>query len=147
MYRRQVDHMERVQGREPRDPDERGLNDLFSELSGEVSRLVSLEVKLFKMEMTEKVGQIGKAIGFFAGAGLIAYAAFFFLSLAIVMGLANWLPNWAAALIVAVAWGSIAFWLVQEGKRLLSATELAPKRTIETLQEITHDDGQDARAA
>lgn len=150
MYRRQAENIERRTGRDDgrmgHEPD-RGLNDLFTELSGEISRLVSLEIRLFKMEMSSKVGQAGKAIGYFVGAGLIAYAAFFFLSLAIVMGLANWLPNWAAALVVALAWGGIGFWLVQEGKRLLSATELAPKRTLETLQEITHDDGQHARAA
>lgn len=128
--------------------DDRGLGDLFNELKGEVSRLISKEMEMLRLEMSQKTGRLTEGVIYLVAGGLIGYAGFLALSLALIMLLAIWLPNWASGLIVAVAWGGIAFWLVQEGRKALSGMDLMPRRTLETLKEFDHaEHGEHTRAA
>ena len=81
-------------------PGEASIGTLMSDATSQISSLVRSEIELAKAEVTQsaKRGAIGG--GFFAVAGVIAaYSSFFFFFFLAEL-LAEWLPRWAAFLIV-----------------------------------------------
>ncbi|MBA2598870.1 MAG: phage holin family protein [Chloroflexia bacterium] len=118
--------------------DEKSLGDLFSDLAQDTSSLVRQEVQLAKAELTQSATEIGKAIGFMVVAGAIAYAGFLAILAAIILGL--WkvgLEGWVAALIVGLVVIAISFILIQRARAMLTASNLAPSKTVESLKEDT----------
>lgn len=115
--------------------EERSLGDLFSELAAETSTLVRQEVALAQTEITQKATKVGKNVGFLAVGGAIGYAALLCILAAAVIGLAHFVPAWAAALIVGAIVGIVAFLLISSGLKALKETELTPRQTVETLKE------------
>jgi hypothetical protein len=137
-----VVHIERVRAdraegasHTARPHDERTLGDLFSELSRETSTLFRQEVRLAKTEATEKAKVIGKDVAFMAAGGAIAYAGFLVILGAIVVGLAFFMPLWLSALLVGIVVAAIGGFLAYKGLGDLRNAELAPKQTIQSLQE------------
>ncbi len=78
------------------------IGELVSLLSEKTSQLVKDEIRLAKAEMADKAKHAGAGIGMFVGAGLFAFFALATLIACAVLGLANAVPAWLAALIVAV---------------------------------------------
>lgn len=115
--------------------EERSLGDLFSELAAETGTLVRQEVALAQVELTQKAASVGKNIGFLVVGGAIGYAALLVLLAAAIIGLANVVPVWAAALIVAAIVGIIAFVMISTALKSLKKTELAPRETVKSLKE------------
>ncbi len=115
--------------------EERSLGDLFSELASETSTLVRQEVALAQTELTQKATSVGKNVGFLVVGGAVGYAALLAILAAAIIGLANFLPWWAAALIVGVAVGIVAFLLISPALKALKETSLTPNQTVETLKE------------
>jgi len=66
-----------------------------------VPRLVQEELALAKAELTQKVKHAGFGAGLFGGGGLFAFFSLALLITAAVLGLAEAVPAWASALIVA----------------------------------------------
>ncbi len=114
---------------------ERSLGELFSDLSKDTGTLVRKEVQLAKTEMSEKLTEVGKNVGFLVIGGAIAYAALLFVLAALAVGLAGIMTPWLAVLIVGLIVGLVAFALVQKGLSALRQTSLVPQKTIETLKE------------
>ncbi|MCY7344836.1 MAG: phage holin family protein [Pyrinomonadaceae bacterium] len=115
--------------------EERSLGDLFSELAAETGTLVRQEVALAQTELTQKATQVGKNVGFLAVGGAVGYAALLAVLAAVILGLANFVPAWAAALIVGAAVGIVAYLLISSGLKALQETNLTPTQTVETLKE------------
>lgn len=115
--------------------DERSIGDLFSELANETGTLVRQEVELAQAEMTKKAKRAGKNIGFLAVGGAVAYAGMLAIMAAIIMVLANFMPAWAAALIVGVGVGIAAYLMIGPALAELRRTEIAPRETVESLKE------------
>lgn len=115
--------------------EERSLGDLFSELAAETSTLVRQEVALAQTELTQKAVTVGKDVGFLVVGGAVGYAALLALLAAAIIGLAVFVPPWAAALIVAVVVGIVAFLLISSALKSLKETTLTPRQTVETLKE------------
>jgi len=114
---------------------ERSLGELFSDLSKDTGTLVRKEVQLAKTEMSEKLTEVGKNVGFLVIGGAIAYASLLFVLAALAVGLAGIMTPWLAVLIVGLIVGLVAFALVQKGLSALRQTSLVPQKTIETLKE------------
>jgi hypothetical protein len=120
----------------PHSKAERSLGELFSELARETSELVRQEVTLAKKELSQKVSHIGKDIGFLAAGGAVAYAGLLAIVAAIIALLAeSGMSLWASALIVGLVVLAIGGFLVWNGLNALKREELAPRETIQTLQE------------
>lgn len=119
----------------PEQKQDRSLGELFADLAGETSTLVRQEVALAKTELSQKAARAGKQVGALVVGGAVAYAALLALMLAVIYALAQVMPPWAAALIVAVILAAIAGWLVTQALNALKQTDLAPRQTIETLKE------------
>jgi len=115
--------------------EERSLGDLFSELASETSTLVRQEVALAQTELTQKATQVGKNVGFLVVGGAVGYAALLAVIAAVIIGLANFIPAWASALIVGAVVGIVAYLLISSALAALKKTDLTPRETVETLKE------------
>lgn len=116
---------------------ERPLKELFSELSGELSFLVSREVELAKSELQEKASLAAKGGGAAAAGGVAALVAVVMLSLAAAWGLAEVLPTGFAFLVVAIVWVVVAMVMLASGKKRLS--QMKPPARARALSSVKHD--------
>ena len=98
--------------------------------------LVRGEIKLARTELTEDAKQAGRGIAMLAAGAIVGLVGFIFLALAATYALDTWLDNmWLSALIVAAVLVVIAAVLASIGKSRLSAGNLKPEQTIESLKE------------
>ena len=87
------------------EPDEKSLAELLKDLSEQTANLVHQDVELAKAEMSVKGKLLATGPGLFAGAGVAGFLALAALVAGAIAGLAEALPVWLAALIVAVGFG------------------------------------------
>jgi hypothetical protein len=120
---------------EARRIEERPLGELFSDLVNETTTLVRNEVALAKVELTQKATKLGTNIGSLVVGGAIAYAALLAICAAVILLLDRVMPAWAAALIVGVAIGAVAWLLIIKAITTLRNMELKPQETVESLKE------------
>ena len=112
------------------------LSELLRSLIADLTLIARREAELATIEMKAKMSEIGGATAVLAGAGLAGFFALGTLVAAAVLALTIVLPAWAAAVVVAVVLAVIAGVLALMGRaRLRAAGSLAPKETIETVQE------------
>jgi putative superfamily III holin-X len=118
---------------QPKQPD-RSLGELFGEMTSQISTLFRQEVQLAKTEAKEEASRAAKGVGMFAGAGLAAWMALLFVSLAAAWLLDQALNTALAFLIVGLVWVVIAALAAQTGKRRLKTVEPLPT-TVQTIKE------------
>jgi len=114
---------------------EASLGDLLHDLTREITTLVRQELALFKTEMGQKAGRVGRDVGFLAAGGLVAYAGLLALVAALICALAMAMPWWAAALIVGLVVTGIGGFLVWKGLNDLKQADLVPHETLDALKE------------
>ena len=90
---------------------------LISNLTDQISRLVRDEARLAQAEVTQKAKRLGIGAGLFGGAGLFAFFGMAVLITTAILALALVLPDWLAALIVAVVLLAVAGVLAIVGKK------------------------------
>jgi len=116
----------------------RSLFALFSDLWRETSTLVHKEAELAKAEMSEKVSQVSTGMAELAIGGLIVFAGFIVLLIALSNGLMHLLPeeqaDWLAPLIVGAVVVVFGFIAVLRGRSNVRPESLAPERTMESLR-------------
>lgn len=115
--------------------DDRSLGELFADLSRKTTMLVRQELELAKTEMTEKISEAGKNVGFLVVGGAVLYMGLLFILAGVAILLAGIVPDWLAALIVGLIVAVVGLVLVQKGRAALKETSLAPEKTIKTLKE------------
>jgi hypothetical protein len=120
----------------PREAD-KAFPALLRELGDEIGTLVRQEIALAKVELSEKLKPAEAAAGMFSGTVVLALGAFGALTTFLIAGIAALgLPVWAAALIVTVVYGIVAFVLAQTGKKKMKeAAPLVPEQTAQTVKE------------
>jgi hypothetical protein len=115
---------------------EQPIGELLKQLANETTVLVRQELDLVKAEMREKGRIAGPAVGLIGAAGGVALLAAGALTAFLILALDGVMPNWLAALIVAVAYGAAAAILYLRGKEKADAVgSPAPDQTIQTLKE------------
>ena len=98
--------------------------------------LARQELRLAKAEMAEKGRTAGPGFGMIGAAGAAALLAAGALSAFLILALDGVMPNWLAALLVALAWGVAAAALYSMGRgRVEKAGPLVPEQAVETLKE------------
>jgi len=116
--------------------EDRSLGELFADLARESSTLLRQEVQLAKTELSQKASQVGRDVASLAIGGLVAYAGLLAILAAVIIGLAAaGLPWWLAALLVGIVVVGIGYGLIQRGLTALKREDLAPRQTLESLQE------------
>jgi Putative Actinobacterial Holin-X, holin superfamily III len=115
--------------------EDRTLKDLFGDLTESITSLFRKEIQLARAETSEKISQVGVAIGSIAGGGILALAALIILLQALVIGITEaGVPAGWAALIVGVVVAVIAYILIRKGTNDLKGSNLAPSRTVDSLR-------------
>jgi Putative Actinobacterial Holin-X, holin superfamily III len=115
---------------------ERPVGDLVKQLAGQTSTLVRQELDLAKAEMSQKASIAGKGAGLLGGAAVVGLLAAGSLTACLILALSEVIPDWLAALIVAVVMGAIAAVLALQGRnRIRAATPPVPEQTVETVKE------------
>ena len=118
-----------------RDPKDASTGELISQLTEQLSTLVRDEARLAQAEVTQKAKKLGIGAGLFGGAGLMAFFGLAVLISAAVLGLAEVLPAWLAALIVAVVLFAVAGVLALVGKKdVAQASPPVPTQAIAGVQ-------------
>lgn len=96
----------------------------------QASSQVSYEIQATKGELVEVGKKAGIGAGLFSGAGLFGLAAFATLTAALVAGIAEFMPAWAAALLVTALYGAVAGGLALAGRsKVQEATDQMPAAT------------------
>jgi hypothetical protein len=120
---------------EPRPKADRSVAALLSDLAGETILLVRQEIALLKAELLEKFSLIGQGATALGAGVLIAFSGWLVLLAAAVLGLAEAVPAWLAALIVGLVVLAIAGALLWFGKSRFDARSLTPTRSLRSLRE------------
>jgi uncharacterized membrane protein YqjE len=112
------------------------LGALVHQLSEEIPQLVRSEIRLAQAEVAEKGKRVGLGLGMFSAAGLLAFFGVATLIATAVLAIAEGLPGWAAALIVAVGLFLAAGVLAVLGRSKVSEGQpLTPERAVASVQE------------
>lgn len=111
------------------------LPDLLRQLSTDTATLVRQEVQLARAEVSEKGKKVAKSATGFGLAAAMGLGAFAAITTMLIALLALVLPVWAAALIVAIVYGIVAFLGVQAGKKALADVTPAVPQTVDSLKE------------
>lgn len=118
-------------GSAPSRTDDPTLGALVHQLAEEIPELVRSEIRLAQAEVTEKGKRVGIGVGMFSAAGVIAFLGLATTVATAVLALAEALPGWAAALIVAVVLFVIAAVLAVMGKgKVDQGQPLKPERAV-----------------
>lgn len=109
--------------------------ELVRRASEQISKLVRDELQQAKAELADKGRHAGVGIGLFGGAAVMLHYALGALLFAAGLGLAEVMPGWAAALIVAAVLLVIAGIEALVGRaQLKKSTPLIPDRTIDSVK-------------
>lgn len=114
---------------------ERGVGELISNLYRDFQRVLIQTVELAKTEMSEKTSKLAKDGVLVAVGGVLAFAGFLFLLLALTAVLALVMPFWVAALIVGGLTSAIGAGLASSGYSKMKKVDLTPERTVQSLKE------------
>lgn len=125
---------------------ERSAADLVKNVAELVPRLVREELALAKAEMAQKGKQAGIGAGLLGGGGMVAFFGVAVLIAAAVLGLAEVLPAWLAALIVAVVLLAVAGILAVLGRsRLRRGLPPVPERAVDSTKQDVQTVKESAR--
>jgi hypothetical protein len=109
--------------------------ELVRQAAEQISRLVRDELALARAEMTEKGKKTGVGAGLLGGGGLVALYGVAALLTAIVLGLAEAMPAWLAALIVAVLLFAVAGVMAVIGrKEVQQAAPPVPQEAVDSVK-------------
>src|SRR4051794_11098159 len=109
-----------LNGAPPRSGADQSTSELVQRASEQISRLVRDELALAKAELAEKGKHAGVGVGLFGGGGAVALYGLGALIAAAILGLANAVPAWLSALIVAVVLFAVAGALALIGRKQVS---------------------------
>lgn len=118
--------------------DDSGADSLGSTVTSiveDLQEIVRGEVQLAKTELKEDATSIGKGAGFLAGGALLALTGFVFFMLGVTYLLNTAIKMWQAAGLVGLALLGLGAILALLGKNQLSASNLKPEESIESLKE------------
>lgn len=117
---------------------ERSLGELFSDLSQQTSELIRQEVRLAKVELADKMSDVGRHAAMIGASVAFALVAVMAVAAAIGLLLVKFgVDPWLAAVITAVLMAATAFVLAQSGIANLRKKSIAPVETMHSLKETT----------
>ena len=124
--------MASAQGEDFRD---RNFGELLKQLSADTATLVRKELELAKAELAEQGKKAGKGAGMVGAAGVVGFLALAAMTACFILALANVMPSWLAALIVAVVYATLAGVLALRGRNKVREATPPTPQTVETVKE------------
>lgn len=123
-----------MSGPPPSGPERDSAANLVSRLLNDVTALFRNELALAKAEFAKAVSNAKLGAAGMAAAAAVLLAGALSLVAAAILGLAEVMEPWLAALIVGVALGVIGFLMVQASKKKLEPSALSLERTQHSLR-------------
>lgn len=108
---------------------------LLRRLTDELLTLFRQEMALATAEVSGKLTKLLTGVASVAAGGAVLYAGFLALLAAAVLGLANVMAAWLAALIVGAAVVLLGIVLVYVGKKKIQPQNLKPQRSVDSLRQ------------
>jgi len=116
--------------------EDRPLGSLFGDLASEIGALVRQEIALAKIELSDKVGLVGKDVAMVAAGGAVLYAGLLALIATLIVGIGLAIGSLlAGAAIVTVIVLAVGYFMLRRGLDNLKIHDLTPRESIETLGE------------
>ena len=116
---------------------ERGIGELFGQLSEDMTLLVRQEVQLARAELSEKLSRLTTNLVSVIAGGFVAYVGALALVAALILAL-NDLANispWVSAVIVGAVLAIAGYAMLRRGVSELKRVDLAPRRTVENIKD------------
>lgn len=107
---------------------------LLGQLGRELPSLVTKELALAKVEISESINATKAGLMSLAGGGAVLLAGLIILLQAVVYALSQVMDAWLAALIVGVIVMVVGYVMVQGGKKKFAPSAFKPSRTLHSLQ-------------
>lgn len=126
---RRTDHPEPVSAHT-----DRSAASLLRQLMDDAALLVRKELALAASEIRESVDEAKRGSASLVSGGAVLYAGLLFLLGAAAMGLAQFMPLWAAVLTIGVVVTLIGFVMLRSGKKKLEPGNFVPERTTDSLR-------------
>jgi hypothetical protein len=114
---------------------ERSVGDLLAGVTSDLATLFRQEIQLARAETMQTVSHMTQSLVWMVAGGLVAYAGFIGLLIAVMVGLATFMPLWLSALIVGAVVIVVGVVLIQSGRSQLQQLSVVPERTIASIQE------------
>lgn len=111
------------------------IGELFRQMASQAQQLVHLEVQLAKAEISEKIDSYTKNGGLVVGGGVVAYAGFIGVMMALGFLLGSFMPDWLGFLITGVLIALIGFAALKKGLSGIQHTQLSLEKTAESIEE------------
>ncbi|MFZ1413308.1 MAG: phage holin family protein [Defluviicoccus sp.] len=115
-------------------PEHKPVSQLLMDLVDSVNRLIQQELRLARIEASEKADEVTLGLVGIFGGMMVALAALLVLVQALVVALSQYMRPEIAALLVGVSLAVVAFLLVRAGRSNLTAENLALPKTAEQLK-------------
>jgi uncharacterized membrane protein YqjE len=112
---------------------ERPITEIFRDIVGNVQEMVRSEVRLARVEFRDEASKTARAGAMLAAGAVLGMIAGVFVLICIAQLLDMVMPDWAAALLMAVALGTPAAIMVSKGRQRLHMP--MPEKTIENVKE------------
>ena len=112
---------------------ERPMSEVFRDIIGNVQEMVRSEVRLARVEIKEETSKTARAGAMLAAGAVMAMIAGVFLLVCLAQLLDMVMPDWAAALVVALLMGIPAAILISKGRERLKVP--MPEKTIDNVKE------------
>jgi hypothetical protein len=116
---------------------ERGIGELFGQLSQDMTMLVRQEVQLARAEMSEKLSRLTANLVSVVAGGFVAYLGGLALVAALILALNDLasISPWVSALIVGAVLAIAGYAMLRRGLGELKRVDLAPRRTVENIKD------------
>jgi uncharacterized membrane protein YqjE len=112
---------------------ERPMAEVFRDIIGNVQEMVRSELRLARVEIKEETSKTARAGAMLAAGAVMAMIAGVFLLVCLAQLLDMVMPDWAAALVVALLMGIPAAILISKGRDRLKVP--VPEKTIDNVKE------------
>lgn len=114
---------------------ERSVSELLQDIVRNIQEIVRSEVRLAKAEVRDETNKAKTAAPSFGVGVLSGFFAVFFLLFSAFYGLSRVIPDWAAALCIAVVLAIVAGIALSAAMNRFKQVHATPERTIETIKE------------
>lgn len=112
------------------------LGEMVKEVTSDLSKLMSQELQLAKLELSQEAKKAGTTAGAFAGAGVAGYFLVLFASLTLMFALRSLFDSYVwAALVVTLLWAIAAAVLYSRARATAKTIHPKPETTVQTLKE------------